>query len=86
VGVVEPPFEHEFTVHLELARRRGLMGVVRPHSTDRDQRVGAMFEGVSDEELEIAGRVATGAEAGAVVALDVDLLAPSTPKATCGPS
>jgi glucose-6-phosphate 1-dehydrogenase len=44
--------------------------VVRLHAADRDERVGALRDGVRDEVLELAGLVAAECEPGvAVVAL-----------------
>ena len=54
---------------------RGLAHVVGLHRAVGDQRVGALGQRVADQELELAGLVAAGREAGAVVALDVELRA-----------
>jgi len=57
------------------ARRRGerqpaMIGLDR---SDREQRIGALRQGVGDQELELARLVAAAGEASEIVALDVDV-------------
>ena len=51
-------------------RGRGLAHVVRLHRALGDQGVGALGQRLAQQELELAGLVAAGGQAGAVVALD----------------
>jgi len=47
--------------------------VVRLHATCGGQRIGALCEGRTDQELELARLIAAEAETGRVIALDQDL-------------
>ena len=78
VGIlgVDAMLEQDDAAHAELGRDGGgLAAVIGLDGALGDHRVGALGLGVGHQELELAGLVAAGAEAGAVVALDPELRA-----------
>jgi hypothetical protein len=76
----DPALEQRFAAQAVAAGGgRGLADVVRLHRTVGDHGIRALPERVADQELELAGLVAAGREAGAVVALDEEGGTPEQP-------
>ncbi len=74
IGVGHAPLEQRVAIEPVTARGGGrLANVIRLHGALGDDHVGALGERFADQELQLAGLVASACEAGAVIALDPDI-------------
>ncbi len=66
-------FQKDMAIHPQLGGTgRGLACVVRLRGPLGDHQIGALFQRFRHQEFELAGLVAAGGHAGAVIALDPD--------------
>ena len=81
LGAAGAVLQQDMAFHAQLRReRRRLAGVVRLRRALGHDQVGALRLGLGHQELQLAGLVAAGGKAGAVVALDPDLGSPPVPR------
>ena len=72
--VLDTKFQQHLATKAKFAcRGRSLSHVIRLHRTDRNNRVGFVPERFGHDEFQLARLVAARREAGAIVALDIDL-------------